>query len=337
VITAIFGDIGGSLTPIAASQVAHGYVTGGPATVATAVNGAGMAACLPADGPIVAAVPGPAGAICAPQKTNTAGHTASIGPDLTSVAIVPLTNGGLTDSIVYTFDQPICANLPLPVGCVAPVIGDFGYYTSNGTFTLGGAVGTSLQPNTSSAAQIALNVPPGTTSTAVGGLILAGAVHGANSGSPSPNDELGAANPATGAIAPGVVTAPQLIHAVIVQSNNTFGVPSNSAVYTFSYNLAAAPLPVAAGFHLYDPDGTELTCATGPPSSAVTTVTVSTIPANAVVCSGFIIQGTLTVPTAGQVQSATLATVDASAAGVGAAGTAANLIPNPEGGVKVPS
>jgi hypothetical protein len=269
--------------------------------------------------------------VCGPQKTNTSGHTASIGPDLTSVAIVPLTNGGINDSIVFTFNQPICANLPLTGGCVghAPVLADFGYYNANGTFVPAAAPMT-LQPNTSSSAQIALNVPPGSTSNAVGGFITAGAVFGANSTSPNDNDELGAANPATTAIAPGVVTAPQLIHASIVTSTNTFGVPSNSALLSFSFNLAG--VPAAAGIHLYDPDGTELTC-----NLALNTAASAAIPQNAVVCAGFVIQGTATIPTATQIQTATLATVEAAAAGTGAAATAAAGIANTEGAVKVPS
>jgi hypothetical protein len=297
-------------------------------TVATAVTAAGVATCPANGGPAAA----PAGATCNPQEATITPHSSSLGPDLTTVAIVPHSNGGTNDSVVFTFNQPITAGS-------ATTSANFGYYTSSGTAVFGIA-GQTVQ-NPADSAQVSLNVASGATITAVGGIVLPGVV-GGNSGILGVADALGAPNPATSAIAPGVVTAPQLTNAAVLSSSNVFGVASNSVLMTWSMNLANPGLPPgvpnAALIHAYDADGTEMTCQVGNGSILDGSQgVISALQPNESVCSAFFLgtTGALggTVPAAGQVASIVLVTTDAGFA-TGAAGTTGATIPNPEGAVK---
>jgi putative cell wall-binding protein len=326
VITVVCATPVGGTTPITAAQIARGYVTAN--TVATAVTAAGVATCPANGGPAAA----PAGATCNPQEATITPHSSSLGPDLTTVAIVPHSNGGTNDSVVFTFNQPITAGS-------ATTSANFGYYTSSGTAVFGIA-GQTVQ-NPADSAQVSLNVASGATITAVGGIVLPGVV-GGNSGILGVADALGAPNPATSAIAPGVVTAPQLTNAAVLSSSNVFGVASNSVLMTWSMNLANPGLPPgvpnAALIHAYDADGTEMTCQVGNGSILDGSQgVISALQPNESVCSAFFLgtTGALggTVPAAGQVASIVLVTTDAGFA-TGAAGTTGATIPNPEGAVK---
>jgi len=327
VITVVCATPVGGTTPITAAQIARGYVSAD--TVATAVTGTGTATCPLGGGPAVA----PAGATCNPQEATITPHSGSLGPDLTTVAIVPNSNGGTSDSVVFTFDQPL-------TNASALISADFGYYTSAGASVFGVA-GQTVQ-NPADAAQVSLNVAPGSTINAVGGIVLPGDV-GGNSAVVGVPDALGAPNPATSAIAPGVVTAPQLTSAAVLSSSNVFGVASNSVLLTWSMNLAnpGAPpgVPVASHIHAYDADGTEMTCQVGNGSILDGSQgVISALQPNESVCSAFVLGATGvvaggTVPAAGQVASIVLVTTDA-AFGTGAPGTPGATVPNPEGSVK---
>jgi hypothetical protein len=102
-----------------------------------------------------------------------------------------------------------------------------------------------------------------------------------------------------------VVNAPQLVSA-------------SGSTYTFDRSVLAGSKNPAAAFHLYDADGTELTCT----QQSLTGATVT--------CAQFMV-GTTTTATAAQVSAATLATVDAGAV----TGSTSNTNPNPEGAVRV--
>lgn len=175
----------------------------------------------------------------------------------------------------------------------------------------------------------------GETAGATGAFALAGAVTGANATPPTNtpktngDDEFAGSNPNNSAtqVAPGTVAAPQLTAVKISTTTNAAGT-TTAAVYTFSQPVTA---PAAASFHLYDADGTELTCSgtatVGSVSATNNQVTCSTF--NQVTSSG----GSGSAATNTQLQNTVLGTADANAVTGSTTNGSPNTNTNPEGGV----
>jgi putative cell wall-binding protein len=322
-LTIICPNIGAvpGTTPMTAASIARA------GQLADAVATAGSAVC-PVDGGLATS---PTGTYCNPTETAVSPHVGSLSPDLVTVSIVPQSNGGLTDSIVETYDEPVAA------GTIVDT--DLGYYNTSGAEILSGGAAINGVPavvqNPADSAQLSINFAPGSTTAAVGGVSLHGAVTGANNGNASRDDALGASNPATTAEAPGSIAAPQLTGAAVLTSSNVFGVASDSILYTWSMNLAA-PAPNALFLHAYDADGTELTCATGFAVNGAQG-TIAALQPNQSICSSFTLAASGvadTPPSAGQVASVVLANVDAGYA-TGATSTVGSGIDNPAGSVVI--
>jgi hypothetical protein len=247
-------------------------------------------------------------------------------------------NASTGDSILYTFDQPVTAP--------AAGYGPFNYFTStgdeyscsgttttkNGTATPTGCT-TVRNPTNFDQILVTFGSAAGQLAQAVGASVGSGAVTNANNAATNDNDELKLTNTAPGAtVTPGTVAAPQLVSVHVTSGTNGFGQTILSAVYTFTQPVAStgpAAAGGAVGLHLYDADGTELTCNTTANSASVGTGAN----ANQVTCTSFIQGGTGVAGTAAtntQVSSAKLGTADAGAV---TGSTAPNNNPNPEGGV----
>jgi len=300
-------------------------------TAGTPITAAQIARVVVAKGTVGTTAVGGAGDVTNPLESADTPHVTSASPDLTGVAFIPGSTSTTNDTIVFTYDQAIQAG---------PVANDFAYYLSNGTEVDCGALGgpvCTANVNPSNFDQVAVTVQAGAgaasgaTLGATGAISKAGAVTGANAPNKvSVDDELGGTNPNNPAstITPGTVNGPQLTTTHVTSTTNALGTVV-TATYTFTEAVAAGA-HVPGGLHLYDPDGTELTC------------TAATIPAapnnNVVVCTAFVQAGGATPATNTQLTSAALGTADYNTV-VGNATTptgatnpgAGNV--NPEGGV----
>lgn len=311
----------------------------------TTLTAANIGRVIVQPGAVTGATSGPNNSL---QAADTP-HNTTASPDLTGVSFIP-GSGTTADQIVYTFNQPVVA------GTIVPA--DFGFYTASaqqyycsantvapvmptGT-PPAGTYPCTVQQNPNNFDQVVVTVgtgtgtPPtgsGATANATGGNIKAGAVTGANSGNASKDDELGAANPnnAGSAITPGTVNAPQLTGVAVTSTTNVLGT-TYSATYTFSQPVAtstgSSAGTTAGSLHLYDADGTELTCTAASVGSAAGS--------NQVTCTSFVQTGSATSATTAQLTNAALGTADYSAVqggnttSTGAANPGAGN-PNPEG------
>ena len=246
-----------------------------------------------------------------------------------------LASATTNDQIVYTFDQAIAAANKL----------DYGFYLSNGTEQDCGVVNcTGAVVNPSNFDQVVVTVQPAAgagpnaTLGATGGIAYANAATAAN-GAPAllnADDEVGGANPNIPAstIMPGTVNGPQL-QSVHVASTSTALGTTTTATYTFS-EAVKNPIAAVGGLHLYDPDGTELTC------NALAVPSAATVPAapnnNQVICTSFVQNAAGGAATTTQLTAAALGTVDYNTVVGNATGTTGASNPgqnnvNPEGGV----
>lgn len=287
------------------------------------------------------------GNVVNPLEVTDTPHGASDSPDLTSVAFVSGSGGanGTGDQIVFTFDQAVKGAVGSNTGN-PPVATGFAFYQSNGTqvnCSANGAPGPGTLPctvavNPSNFTQVIVTVgttagagnagPTGSnvTFSAAGASVAAGTVTAANSGLTNGDDEQGALNPNGSAttVTPGIVATPELQKVTI----STTGALGPSATYTFDVPVTLAN---QAGLHLYDSNGTELTCATAPAAQVGTTSTTS----GQVTCFGFTQSagaGT-TAATGTQIQTAVLGTADFNTVTGNVTGGAPSSGPNPEGGI----
>lgn len=353
---ACYGPAPGDLT-----TPSGGTVTGGNGTTTLTIVCQDTAAGTPITAAQIGRIIVQPGAVATTAATGSvvnkslqaadAPHNATDSPDLTSTAFVPGT-GSTADRIVYTFDKPVTL--------VGTAGSGFGFYTASAQqFTCGPTTNTltagqafcsaTVNPNNFDQVIVTVNTinnggatSSGATANATGANVAAGSVASQNvPTNKNGDDELGAANPNnTGsAITPGSVNAPQLTTVHLVTTTSPITGNSTSAVYTFSQPVAANgtgnPANITA-FHLYDQDGTELTC-------TAANATVGTgANSNQVTCSSFTqaAGGGATPATATQLSGAVLGTVDYDAV-AGAANTSTGAVNpgsgnvNPEGGVAV--
>lgn len=299
-----------------------------------------------------------------PLEVTDTPHGTSDGPDLTSVAFIP-GSGGTADQVVYTFDAPVsqigatAANGTTPanptgtgnatgfsiynasgqsITCGAPMSAaatgtvPCTVARNSGNFnqlvvsfgTTGGTTGTAGTPAT---APTGSNVTMG----AVGGSVARGTVTNANSPATNGDDEQGGTNPnnSSTAVTPGTVNAPQLTTVHIASVTNALGT-NISATYTFSQPVTLA---TASGLHLYNMDGTELTCNGG----ASATTGSSTGTTTQVTCTSFS-QGTAaggTAATGTQLTNAVLGTADFGTVTGNTTNGPGSTNSNPEGGINV--
>jgi putative cell wall-binding protein len=246
---------------------------------------------------------------------------------------VTLTPGTSFDQAVFTFDQPVTA------ATITPSL--LGLVPANGGTPInnGGAIAscTTTAATAAGQCQVPSSVPTSVdvffpANTIAGSAIVgAQAATGAVVASNAPNltnadDELGTPNSSTTTTSSGVINAVQLLSASAVAGVNGLNQPTETATWTFDFTLQAITLN--GTFHVYDADGTELTCANAN----------ATIPSGAqatVVCTTFVqgSSGTGTAATAAQMSGITLATVDTGAVkgGNATAPTTSSTNPNPEG------
>jgi len=342
--------VNASSTPLTASAIARVIIQAD--SVGTVQNGTGApAAACPGAG---ATGVGAGGDVCNPLQAAASAHNATTDtPDLTGITVVPgNSSSGTADQIVYVFDKPVGAagtNFDTAAG-----IANFQFYNSSGVTTtcslatVAPAAGPpptvpcEASVNPSNFNQVIVTVgktPSGAATTAptgtgvtlgiVGASVKNGAVTDPNNGNKNGDDELGTTNsntPSTG-VAPGNVAAPQL-KSVHVAATTTVTGTTYSATYTFTQPVVVVAGTTAA-LHLYDADGTELTCNASAAAAATATN-------NAVVCTGFnqVVAGGAATTT--QLQNAVLGTADYGAvtgalAVAGSGGTNSNN--SPEAGV----
>jgi hypothetical protein len=250
-----------------------------------------------------------------PHNQLSATNATEASPGLTNVQFMPGATATTADQILYSFDRVLQAATAAPPFPASPSVGGFGFYLSDGTEQICGAgpLACSVLLN-SNGYQVTVTVgtTSGRTLGAVGAFVTANTVEGQNSVW-NGDDEFGAANPnnSGSSVTPGTVSGPQLQSAHVSSTNPLV------VVYTFTQSVTS---PSASGFHVYDADGTELTC-TGTPS-----VTNN----NQVTCNGFVQGGGSagsTPPTAAQAGGVALGAVDYKSVNVGSGNV------NPEGGV----
>jgi putative cell wall-binding protein len=290
-------------------------------------------------------------------------------PSLASLTLTPGTSATAPDVALFTFDTGIvgctdgagCNNAG---GANAITATGFSLVTEGGTAVpfQGPAACQVATPATPSSTateacqvtggpttlEVALYFEPGTLGGvgAVGGSVAAGSVYTSN----APNigngdDELGAADSAATSVAPGSIDAPQLTSATVGSTTNGLGQTIYAPAWTFNQavclNTTPCPTVTAVGqpldeaaFHLYDADGTELTCQAG-------TIGVGVGTGDNTVGCGNMVQGNsptgATSATAAQLAAVALATVDfngvAGDTATGINNEAASDNPNPEGAV----
>jgi putative cell wall-binding protein len=273
---------------------------------------------------------------------------------LSSVTLIAGT-GTNPDQAVYTFNQAITsATLPTDTGLGLVEHG-------GGVLLPGGQTCEVTAPVTLPGCQVTTGGAAGDTTSSidvylpngtlageqiVGGTVAAGSYTGSNADAyVNLDDELGAANSSTTGQVPGGIDAVQLTSATSTTSTNGLGSESITATWTFDFALTApgggATLTSgdAGAFHLYDADGTELTCADiATPQAAIGAGSAD----NTVSCADFV-QGAsdlgTTQATGTQLTDVALATVDYDAVqGNTAAGVvplAPSTNPNPEGAASV--
>ncbi|MHB8465189.1 MAG: cell wall-binding repeat-containing protein [Acidimicrobiales bacterium] len=268
---------------------------------------------------------------------------------LTNVTLNPGSGSNL-DFAVFAFSQPV------DVATVNP--GLFALVKSDGTViaaTGGPGSCTMAAPTLAGQCQTTSNTTSTTvlltfaTNTIKNGIVVGGqaahlAVTNANHPAlPAPpvvnaDDELGAPNSAAISQTPGTINSIQLTSTTVQTGTNGLGQSTTQATYTFSQSVCAAATAACAAaptapdntkFHLYDADGTELTCAAAFISNGTGAAD------NTVICTSYN-QGTTgagTAATSSQMSGVKLATVDFKAVTGNTAGNhaAANNNPNPEG------
>jgi putative cell wall-binding protein len=248
-------------------------------------------------------------------------------PDLLSATFEPESTTGNTGYVLYTFDAPITGT---------PVAADFHIDSAAAATTNGENVTTattaspylSPQIGSSNADQVLVAFPTGTVGSAVAASVSQGAV--TSNGIPQTDttySNAGVVTPGTaGTNQPdevavvtssnqtaGSTAGPDLTAVALVSGTDAFNAATYTATYTFDATLATAP--VAADYHLYLADGTELNASTVTIASNGTSVTAS----------GFVLVGGTGAGTAAQVGSAVLGTVSTGAA------TVTGGLTNPEG------
>mgnify|MGYP001309700425 CR=1 FL=1 len=340
-ITIVCPDPAGGSTPIAAGSIARVIVQQNAVGTANPATG----------GPLTGGASGPNAAgtnIGSPLQAADTPRAPAASPSLTSVTFIPGSSSGTADTVVYTFDQALTST---------PTASGFGWYLANGTQVTCGtapAANCNAARNPNNFDQIIVTVGTGGTAAAptgnnatlgaVGGNVKLGSVTAANTGLTNADDELGAANPnnSGSTVTPGTVNAPQL-QSVHVATNTGITGTSYSATYTFtqpsSGGTTATPATTltaaqANGLHLYDADGTELTC-----TAAATGSTTAT--ANQVTCTSFtqVANTSANPPAAGtaatgaQQTSAVFGTADYGTVFGSTANSAPANNTNPEGGV----
>jgi hypothetical protein len=251
-------------------------------------------------------------------------------------------SGTAVDQATFTFDQSIqSANAMITLtnfGLVTQSGGTFAFTAPVGgcgnspvTTVAGGtdACQSSVSTGTTTT-QIVVFLPHGTLATqaAVGVFVKTQSVQAfANSTAAGKNldSEVGASNSSTGGQTSGIIAAPQLTGVALSAITGGLGGGGVQATYSFDYTVTSA---VAAKFHAYDADGTELTCASAPTQGTGTSD-------NTEVCTSFN-QGSTgagTAATSAQLTGIKLGTVDFQAV-MGAAGNKSAPTPltaNPEG------
>jgi putative cell wall-binding protein len=290
-------------------------------------------------------------------------------PSLVGLTLTPGTTSTTPDVALFTFDTGVCgATASCGAGDTGVVPGSFNLigqsattYNYAGTFGEVGPCITGTPGATGAGApacqvsslattlNVALYFPPGTfrNDAIVGANVLAGGVTTSNAPyDGNGDDELGAANSAAVSTAPGTIAAPQVTSATVTTGTNGLGQSTYTGVWTFdeavclsAASCPTAPAPTVAGtvgaiaFHLYDPDGTELTCVAN--SAGVGLGSAD----NTVGCANFN-QGNTgvgTPATATQLAAVAFATTDYNAvfgnAQTGINNQASNPNPNPESGV----
>jgi len=277
------------------------------------------------------------------QSVPGAGGSTLPSPSLSSVVLTP-GSGAASDEAVFTFDTGVTVDAsddfelvpgvginPL-VGSVPAALVGSGSCTTSAPAT--GASGCQVT-STTTTLLVELFFPSGTFRTydVAGGLIEDGAVTNVNSGTLSAADAVEASDAAGSRPAAGSIAAVQLSSASLGQFTNPFGQIAYRPTWTF--DEAINPASLADGsLHLYDEDGTELTCSS---SASVEPSTNDQI----VLCTSFVDGNTTAgaVATLTQIGGATLATVDAGAVtgntALGLDPPAATANPAPEGAVSV--
>ena len=264
------------------------------------------------------------------QATDSPRLTAD-SPSLTAVSFAP-GSGTTADQITYTFDRAV----------TGPTATNFGFYKADGT-----QVNCLAQTSTSSSGPFCTatvgsdpskvvvtagtaNGPAvsgsGATTNATGGTVTAGGVTSANAPASGPatknaDDEFGGLGATTAAnqVTPGTVNAPQLISVTLAQTTSQISGTTTTATYNFTQPVSAGNV---SGLHLYDADGTELTCAAM--SAPAGTGTAQ----NSVSCNSFNQQSGGSAATAAQLTAVVVGTADYKTV----TGTTANATnPNPEG------
>jgi putative cell wall-binding protein len=234
-------------------------------------------------------------------------------PMLASASITGTTTSGTT--VQYVFNESL-------TGDTLATSQDFHVYTNAATTTELSATGTLDGTNPD-----AVDVVYATLTTATEASTLALATVSSGAVTPPapvpPATKVVGPNPDGAApIGTGTVQSPLLTNVVITQVTPT---PATyEGQYTFSEPVVTASI-MPADFHLYDPDGTELTC-----TSAVPATTNGTTGPAVINCLVYVVGTTTTTASAAQVSLGTLGTVDHGAVtGAGSPDTTTN----PEGAV----
>ncbi|GAC1540944.1 MAG: hypothetical protein NVS3B12_28200 [Acidimicrobiales bacterium] len=261
-----------------------------------------------------------------PLQASDSPRNMADSPSLTAVTFTP-GSGTAADQIIYTFDRAV----------TGPTATGFGFYRADGT-----QVTCVAQTSTSStgpfcSATVAsdpskvvvtvgtTNGPTvtgsGATTNATGGTVTAGSVTSANApATKNADDEFGGlgASTASNQVTPGTVNAPQLTSVTLAQTTNQISGTVTTATYNFTQPVSAGAV---GGLHLYDADGTELTC------SAMTAPAGTGTAQNSVSCNAFTQSGG-SAATATQLSGVVIGTADYKVV----TGTTANATnPNPEG------
>lgn len=244
---------------------------------------------------------------------NTAPTAPTTPPTLASASITGTTTSGTT--VQYVFNESVA-------GTKTPVVAaNFHVYDNTAAATeYSGATATLDVANPDAVDVVFSKI---TTSTQADTLALATVDSGtvtAPVATPAPSVPVGSNPDGSAPIGTGTVQAPLLTNVV------TTALGTSPQTYEGQYTFSE-PVTVnkAADFHLYDSNGTELTCATATPA----TTNGTTGPA-VINCTAYDVGTTTTAASALQVSTATLGTVDAGAVtGTGSPDTTSN----PEGAV----
>jgi putative cell wall-binding protein len=215
--------------------------------------------------------------------------TTATGPTITAATLDLNAVSGATpvDRVTLTFNQLV--NDPSANNT------KFVTYNSDATEHTCFSLGCTILLNASNAAQVSLDFPDGTLSSAVGVNLLAGAVTGFQSTLPNQPDAMGMTNSGGSSTAAGFTVGPDLTAVTIVAIKDSFGVILGyTATYTFDENLSGAG--PAGRFRLYDQDGTVVPCTTVAVGTTATTQSTAS-------CTAF-------AGTTDSVKLATVGTVD---------------------------